>query len=693
MLTPGPSTESTLEAAARVAVASLLILPLLVLAAPGADAAEVRRAAGAGRVQTAIALSGSAFPADSTDAVVVAAAGDYPDALAAAPLAAAAGAPVLLNPRDALHDDVREEIGRLMADTDAGTAYLMGGGAAQSEQVEQDLRDLGLTVRRIVDDAEPNRFGTAAAAAAAAVELWGGDAGSRVLVALGTHPDRHRAWPDALASGALSGHARWPILLVAPGHVPDVTNRALHDLGTDHATVVGGPAAIPDSTKDQLEAGTRDRIGGADRYDTSTRLADVAVDHGASLATVVAATGGDFPDGLVAGPAAFATGGVTVLVAGGDLVDSAATKAWFEAHADAVGDVLVAGGTAAVSAETAGQIGFATTDVRLTTEEVATGFTQPVYVTSAPGDDRLFVVEQAGRIRLAPGGATFLDIRDRVVDDGTEQGFLGLTFHPGYADNGRFFVHYTGSGPSTVVQEFRRADADTAQRDPHRTLLTVAQPAANHNGGQLEFGPDGMLYLGLGDGGGSGDQYDNAQDTSNVLGAIVKLDPDGAGVVNHMHGLRNPYRFSIDAPDGMLYIGDVGQNEWEEIDVVPYTAAGTDLGWPCREGAHDYDPDRDGCDGDHEEPVLEYPLYEGGTCAVTGGVVYRGSAIPEMRGQYLYADHCAGWVRGFHHHNGVVSDEREWFDTGGNPAGFGFGPDGEVYLALRGGSIVKVVRG
>ncbi|MBW3562235.1 MAG: PQQ-dependent sugar dehydrogenase [Actinobacteria bacterium] len=676
-------------------LALLAVLLPLVVAVPGtAAAAQVDRASGDDRVGTAILLSQAGFPADSTSAVVVAAAGDFPDALAAAPLAAAASAPVLLNPDGGLDPRVEDEIQRLVADPGQATAYLMGGPAAQSPQVADDIEDLGLTVQRVADPDHPHRFGTAAAAARTAVDRWGGDAGSHVLIALGAHPDPHKAWPDALASGALSGHARWPILLVEPGGVPAITNQTLRAMGTEQATVVGGPAAIPEVTAQDLDVDRHDRIGGDDRYHTSTLLADAAAAQGGSLATVVAATGEDFPDGLAAGPVAFAMGGVTVLVASGDLVDSGATKSWFESHAGDVGEVLVAGGPAAVSLETAGQIGFATTDVQLAIQQVGSGFDNPVYVTTPPGDDRLFVVEQPGRIRIL-GGGTFLDIAGRVSSGG-ERGLLGLAFHPGYADNGRFFVHYTDSNGDTVVEEYRRATADSAGTEATRRLLFLDQPYSNHNGGHLEVGPDGALYLGLGDGGSGGDPENRAQDTSNLFGAIVRLDPDGGGATNHMHGLRNPYRFSIDATDGLIYIGDVGQNDWEEVDVVPYTAAGTDFGWPCREGAHDYAPDRPRCDGGYTEPVLEYPLpNQGGegTCAVTGGVVYRGSAIPEMRGQYLYADHCAGWVRGFHYHNGVRSDEREWFETGGNPAGFGIGPEGEVHIALRGGAIVKVVRG
>ncbi|HEX2029694.1 MAG TPA: cell wall-binding repeat-containing protein [Nitriliruptorales bacterium] len=669
-----------------VATAVLLLTVGGPLPAPAAGAVQAdvdRRYGGAGtsRIETAVALSREAFGDGAVDAVVVAYAFGFPDALAAAPVASAAAGPVLLNERDRLNGGVAAEIRRLGADR----AYLMGGPAVQSEGVRRDLEQAGLTVQRV---AGADRMATAAAAAHTAVGLWRAAghtaAGGRALVALGAHPDPTRAWPDALASGALAGTGRFPLLLTHQDRVPAETNDALRDLGTQHVTVVGGTAAIPDSTRDQLAASRRDRIGGATRFETSTRLADESVAHGARRATVLAATGNDFPDGLAAAPVASALGGVLVLVAGRDLVDSSHTKAWLEAHRGAVGRVRVAGGRVAVADEVLGQIGFALSDLALALQPVASGFDFPVHVAAAPGEGGLYVVEKPGRIKRLDG-SLFLDITG-LVSDGAEQGLLGLAFHPGYAANGRYVVHYTDNAGDTVVAEYRRGGGAP------RTLLTRDQPASNHNGGSLEFGPDGHLYVGLGDGGGSGDRFGNAQDAGDGLGAIVRLHPDTGGWHEWMHGLRNPYRFSFDPIDGLMHIGDVGQNRWEEVDVVAWDARGTNFGWPCREGAHPFDPDRPGCpSGGLTDPVFEYPLGQEGTCAVTGGMVYRGSAIPALRGQYLYGDYCGRFIRGFHERHGIVTDVRHWISTSGNVTGLGRDHGGEVYVTLQDGTVQRIV--
>lgn len=671
----------------RAIVTAVLLLAvggLVPVRAAGAVQADVERrygGAGTSRLETAIALSRAGFGDGSVDAVVVAYAYDFPDALAAASVAAAAAGPVLLNERDRLNPGVAAEIRRL----GAGRAYLMGGPAVQSEGVRRDLERTGLTVQRV---AGADRMATAAAAARTAVDLWRAaghtGAGDRALVALGAHADPTRAWPDALASGALAGAARWPLLLTYQDRVPAETNDTLRDLGTQHVTVVGGTAAIPDTTRDQLAASRRDRIGGATRFETSTRLADESVTHGADRATVLAATGNDFPDGLAAAPVASGVGGVLVLVAGGDLVDSSHTKAWLEAHRGAVEQVRVAGGPVAVADEVLGQIAFALTDLVLTLQPVGSGFDFPVHVAAAPGEDGLYVVEKPGRIKRLDG-SLFLDITG-LVSNGTEQGLLGLAFHPGHAANGRYFVHYTDNAGDTVVAEYHRGGG------PPRTLLTRDQPASNHNGGSLEFGPDGHLYLGLGDGGGSGDRFGNAQDPGDGLGAIVRLHPDTGAWQEWMHGLRNPYRFSFDPTDGLMHIGDVGQSRWEEVDVVAWDARGTNFGWPCREGAHPFDPDRPGCPtGGLTDPVFEYPLDQDGTCAVTGGVVYRGSAIPALRGQYLYGDYCGRFIRGFHERHGTVTDVRDWMDTPGNVTGLGRDHGGEVYVTLQDGTVQRIV--
>jgi glucose/arabinose dehydrogenase len=306
-----------------------------------------------------------------------------------------------------------------------------------------------------------------------------------------------------------------------------------------------------------------------------------------------------------------------------------------------------------------------------------TGLAEPTHVAAPPGDPRLFVVEREGRVRLVRAGALlaepFLDVTALVRADGGEQGLLSVAFHPRFAENGRFFVFYTGSGGDLLLAEYAASgtNPDRADSAGGRVLLTIPHRGAeNHNGGQLAFGPDGHLYAGTGDGGGAGDPEGDAQDTSSLLGKLLRLDVDGAppyaipptnpgfaaGEV-WAYGLRNPWRFSFDRETGDLYVGDVGQNAWEEVDFQPASSAGGEnYGWNLMEG--------DGhCHGGADclapglelvRPVVEYPNPEEG-CAVTGGFVYRGSSIPELRGTYLYGDFCTGEVRSFRIAGGVAT--------------------------------------
>ena len=334
-------------------------------------------------------------------------------------------------------------------------------------------------------------------------------------------------------------------------------------------------------------------------------------------------------------------------------------------------------------------------------DEVASGLAQPVLVTTAPGDERSFIVTKDGRIWIMDDNGIaempFLDISSQIRTS-FEQGLLGMAFHPEYAENGRFFVHYSDTNGDTVLAEYRVSDdRDVAAPDPVGTLLTASQPAPNHNGGMLLFGPDGMLYLGLGDGGGGGDRFGNGQNPDSLLAKILRLDvaggdgyaippdnpfADGGGAPETWAmGLRNPWRFWFD--DGLIYIGDVGQNAFEEIDVAPANAPGLNYGWPITEGLHCFEPSTD-CDASGlTMPVLEVVHGDAGTCSITGGVVYRGSAIPELTGHYLYSDYCGGWLRSFRVEGGEATDNRDWTESAGivGPVfGMGIGGDGEVYL-------------
>lgn len=340
-------------------------------------------------------------------------------------------------------------------------------------------------------------------------------------------------------------------------------------------------------------------------------------------------------------------------------------------------------------------------------ELVANGFQKPLDIQNAgDGSGRLFIVEQAGRIRILQNGQTleppFLDITDRVNDRGNEQGLLGLAFHPDFERNGFFYVNYTQAGGDTVIARFA-ASGNAADPNSEMRLLEVAQPFPNHNGGGLAFGPDGYLYIALGDGGSGGDPHGNGQSLNTLLGKILRIDVNGGepyaippdnpfGNEIFHYGLRNPWRFSFDALTGDLWIGDVGQGAFEEIDFLPAgTPGGVNFGWNRFEGFHDYTA------GDIPEnyrpPLFEYSHSEG--CSVIGGYVYRGS-MPEWRGVYFYGDFCSGKVWGALHHV-FGADAEEWlstvlFETGAQITSFGVDEAGEVYLADRNGSILRLAR-
>lgn len=296
---------------------------------------------------------------------------------------------------------------------------------------------------------------------------------------------------------------------------------------------------------------------------------------------------------------------------------------------------------------------------------VAAGLERPLFLTHA-GDrsGRLFVVEQSGTIRIINQDvlrkAPFLDVRDRVATDGPERGLLGLAFHPDYPRNGRFFVNYTRQPDgATVVAEYRRGGAqDEAFRD-ERVLMVVLQPEPNHNGGMVAFGPDGYLYVGFGDGGGVGDPFDRAQNPNELLGKIVRIDVDhgdpyaipadnpfakaGGRPEIYAVGLRNPWRFSFDSNTAELWVADVGQKKWEEVDLV---TRGGNYGWRVMEGFHCFNPAVSCQTRGLAMPVMEY-THEEGRCSIIGGYVYRGRAVPALRGAYVSGDFCSGEVFAF----------------------------------------------
>jgi glucose/arabinose dehydrogenase len=350
--------------------------------------------------------------------------------------------------------------------------------------------------------------------------------------------------------------------------------------------------------------------------------------------------------------------------------------------------------------------------------QVASGLGFPLYLTSPPDDvSRVFVVEKGGRIRVIRNDSLlatpFLDLSGRVSTGG-EQGLLGLAFHPAYAQNRVFVINYTNTQGDTRIATFRAGTTpDVADPASERVILAIDQPFANHNGGMLAFGPDGMLYASLGDGGSGGDPQGNGQNRSVLLGKILRLDiaDDGTASVPAdnpfagqtgarpeiwSYGLRNPWRFSFDRATGDLYLGDVGQNELEEINASTGAAQfgrGANYGWNIVEGTECFSPSS-GCDRTGlTPPVLVYGHGQG--CSVTGGYVYRGSAIPSLVGHYFYADYCAGWVRSFRLAGAALADEREWaaLRPGGQVPSFGEDARGELYILSASGTVHRIVPG
>jgi glucose/arabinose dehydrogenase len=339
-------------------------------------------------------------------------------------------------------------------------------------------------------------------------------------------------------------------------------------------------------------------------------------------------------------------------------------------------------------------------------------FDEPLYVTAPPGDcKRLFVVEKGGRIRLLLNGKRvrrpFLDLSGQVTTGG-EQGLLSMAFAPDYSRSGRFYVDYTDRDGDTRVQEFRRSrrSPNRANRSTRRPLLFVDQPFENHNGGLLLFGPDRLLYIGLGDGGAGGDPGNRAQNLDTLLGKLLRIDPRSRGkryrsprsnpLVGragrneiYAYGLRNPWRFSFDSKTGDLYIGDVGQNEVEEVDYARRgQARGRNYGWSCFEGRLRFNGSRS-CPG-AVGPVLTYPL-SGGNCAVTGGVVVRDPALPQLAGHYLYGDFCGGQVRSFRIEGGRATGDRSLGLNVSSLSSFGEDAGGGVYLTSLEGPVYRLV--
>ena len=339
-------------------------------------------------------------------------------------------------------------------------------------------------------------------------------------------------------------------------------------------------------------------------------------------------------------------------------------------------------------------------------------FSRMVHLTYADDDtDRLFLVLQPGRIMAFPNrddatATEFLDIRQRVSDSGNEEGLLGMAFAPDFRETGHFYLSYTAANPRrSIVSRFSVSSDDPNRGDPDSEfiLLVVPQPYANHNGGHIVFGPDGYLYVGLGDGGSSGDPQGNAQDLTTLLGTILRIDVQDASTVQRYrvppdnpfvgrtegvrqeiwaYGLRNPWRFNFDRETGALWAGDVGQNRYEEVDLI---LPGGNYGWNTMEGFHCFRADSCNQEG-LALPIVEYANPDQG-CSVTGGYVYRGSRLPSLQGAYVYGDYCSGTIWALRYE---LLEHRVLAETSLRIAAFAEGPGGELYILSFDGKIYRL---
>ena len=455
---------------------------------------------------------------------------------------------------------------------------------------------------------------------------------------------------------------------------------------------------------------------------TSKRLSLVLV-----LLILLAACAEQGASGPIATPAAppgdeaVATAVAEELTTAAEVARAAATAVAVDATADPEATTTTAELATAATAQADPTVPAAATETarsfapdtfELVLEEVSTGLDQPVHVTHAgDGSGRLFVVERPGAIRVVRDGALlpepFLDITDRVGSQGSEQGLLSVAFHPRYAENRRFFVDYTDQNGDTVISELRVSDdPDRAEPGSERVLLRIDQPAANHNGGQLAFGPDGYLYIGMGDGGGAGDRFGNGQNRSTLLGKLLRIDVDGGDPYGippdnpfvgqegtrpeiWALGLRNPWRFSFDRATGDLYLGDVGQNAWEELNVQPAASrGGENYGWPITEATHCFQP-RTGCDtAGLTLPVYEYPLE--GACSIVAGYRYRGAAVPAFADAFFYTDYCGGRIWALTQGPDGGWTNHDLLQAGGGLSSFGEDETGELYIVNIGGALYRL---
>ncbi|HMG70778.1 MAG TPA: PQQ-dependent sugar dehydrogenase [Gemmatimonadaceae bacterium] len=374
-------------------------------------------------------------------------------------------------------------------------------------------------------------------------------------------------------------------------------------------------------------------------------------------------------------------------------------------HAPAVASQSVnvtVGGTVSAT------VTYGSAPLQLALQPVVSGLINASFATSLAADSRLFIVERVGRVRIFKDGALlatpFFDISDHVNSVG-ERGMLSIAFDPDYATNGYVYAYYTDALSNMIVERLTSTPGSNTAAATGTIVINIGHGGKDHHGGLITFGPDGMLYVAPGDGGCCGDPNNNAQNLTSFLGKILRLNvrtlpytiPAGNPFVSQTgrvkeiwaYGLRNPWRYSFDPPTGLLLIGDVGQDSREEVDVVSASTGGTNFGWRLMEATACYIP-TSGCNtGALTLPAIDYPHSDG--CSVIGGYVYRGAAIPELTGHYLYADYCNGWLRSFRAAPGTLTERQTWAVTAPGTLSFGRDGAGELYL-LSADKLSKIVR-
>ena len=507
---------------------------------------------------------------------------------------------------------------------------------------------------------------------------------------------------------------------------------------TSAAVLVSGPnvsnqLVTGTTTLDRLDPGSytitaNDVQAGGKTYHTAPRTLPVSLTASTTPASVVVAYGAGtasldltvagLPDGTSGSFTVTGPGGLTRAITSGTTTLSFLDAGSYTIAANTVGSNLTTHVPAPASqtinvadgATGAATVTYGSAPLQLGLQLVADGLTAPDYLTAPDGDSRLFVVERNGRIRIIENGVLlptpYLDITNRVNFTG-ERGMLSMAFDPLFATRGYFYVYYVDANSNLVIERFSATPGSNVAGASAGIVITIPHGNKDHHGGQLAFGPDGMLYAAPGDGGCCGDPGNNAQNLYSLLGKLLRLDvrtppyviPFGNPFLDRnaapseiwAYGLRNPWRFSFDAPTGLLYIGDVGNDAREEVDVIPANAAGANFGWRLMEGTACFNPSTSCAAGQLlTDPVLDYPHSDG--CSVTGGYVYRGAAIPELTGHYLYADYCRGWLRSFRYVGRVASEPHTW-DGITLPFTPSFGKDGagELYM-ISGAKVWRIVR-